>query len=311
MPGQINLKDYIRLISGMLVDSAGDPIVHESYDYADFATIDTTSKRYIIINDLHSANSASGAYGGSRWLVNPLGSTPEEKIVLDSEPLWFDTYAAYTSAITASDHPGLRVHIGNVGSGIPVLVNKYSTTLGAYRLVPENKSCNLFDLSFGTLASPTLSILAAAAVTSGEFDFGDKIIPGGLIKGSQDTFQIRGGFARRASASTTATSFIVSFNTTNLVGVDYIFDHSTGTSALNPYHVNFDFEFRASGSTTFTTLNTGYTGEHAAGATAQFVDRNTSVNFANDMYLNAWCGAKNAAHTVDLLYLSLDWRANL
>lgn len=289
---------------------AGAPITHESYDYADFATIDTTYRRYIVINDLHSSTTSSGATGGSRWLVNPLASTPEEKIVLDSGPLWFDTYAAYTSAITASDHPGLRVHIGNVGSGIPVLVNKYSTTLSAYRLVPENKSCNLFDLSFGTLASPTLSILAAAAVTSGEFDFGDKLLPGGLVK-SGDTFQIRGGFARRASGATTDTSFLVTLNTTNAVGgagAAYVFAHITGTSSLNPYHVNFDFEFRASGTTTFTT--NAYNGEHAI-VSNLYVDRTNNVNFNADMYLNAFCGSKDAAHTVDLLYLSLDWRASL
>lgn len=286
----------------------GTAISYETYDYADFATIDTTYRRYIIINDLHSSTTSSGASGGSRWLVNPLASTPEEKIVLDSGPLWFDTYAAFTSLITLSDHPGLRVHVGNVGSGIPVLVNKYSSTLSAYRLVPENKTCNLFDMSFGTKASPTLSI--SAAVTSGEFDFGDKLIPGGLVK-SVDTFQIRGAFVRRASTATTATSFLVTLNTTNAVNADYVFAHSTGSSGLNPYHVNFDFEFRASGTTTFTTIDSGFTGEHAASAAGHFVDRNTAVNFANDMYLNAFCGAKDTAHTVDLLYLSLDWRANL
>ena len=293
---------------GYLTDANGTPLTHEAYDYADFATIDTSYKRYILINDLHSANSASGASGGSRWLVNPLASTPEEKIVLDSGSLWFDTYAAYTSAITASDHPGLRVHIGNVGSGIPVLVNKYSTTLSAYRLVPENKSCNLFDLSFGTLASPTLSILAAAAVTSGEFGFGDRLLPGGLVK-SGDTFQIRGGFARRASGATTNTSFLVALNTTNNdVGAAYVFTHTAVSGSLNSYHVNFDFEFRASGTTTFTTHN-GFTGEHVV--PSLFVDRTTNVNFNADMYLNAFCGSKDATHTVDLLYLSLDWRASL
>ena len=296
----------VRYENGYLVDANGDPIVYESYNYADFGTIDTTYRRYIIINDRHSS-AISGATCGSRWLVNPLASTPQEKIVLDSGPLWFDTYAAYIAAITPANHPGLRVHIGNVGSGIPVLVNKYSTTLSAYRLVPENKLCNLFDMSFGTLASPTLSI--STGVTSGEFDFGDKLIPGGLVK-SGDTFQIRGGVARRNSAAATATSFLITLNTTNALGGAYVWDHNTAASALNPYYANFDFEFRASGTNTFTTLNVGYNGEHSI-TTNLFVDRATNVNFAADMYLNAFCATKDTLHIVDLLYLSLDWRASL
>ena len=285
---------------------AGTRINYESYDYADFATIDTSYKRYILLNDLHSANSASGASGGSRWLVNPLASTPEEKIVLDSGPLWFDTYAAYTSAITPSAHPGLRVRIGNVANGQAVLINRYSSALSTYRLVPESGPCNLFNFVYGTRAAPTQSI--GIGVPNGSFSLGNPFIPGGLIK-TGDSFQVRGAMLRRNSTDTTNTSMLICFNTTNAVNADYLFAHTTGSSALNPYEVNFDYSVEASGATTFTVIGSGFTGEHAASAAGHISDKNTAVNFANDMYISAHCGTKHNDHIVNLLYWSMDWRA--
>lgn len=287
---------------------AGAPIMHESYDYADFATIDTTYRRYIVINDLHSADASTGASGGSRWLVNPLASTPEEKIVLDSGPLWFDTYADYTNEITPSDHPGLRVRIGNVASGQAVLINRYSSSLSTYRLVPENGPCNLFNFVYGTRAAPTQAI--STGVTNGSFSLGNPFIPGGLIK-TGDSFQVRGAMLRRNSTDTTNTSMLICFNTTNAVNADYLFAHTTGSSALNPYEVNFDYSVEASGATTFTVIGTGFTGEHSASAAGHISDKTTAVNFANDMYISAHCGAKHNDHIVNLLYFSMDWRAIL
>lgn len=294
--------------TGYLTDANGNPLTYESYDYADFATIDTSFKRYIFISDLHSAETSSGATGGSRWLVNPTASTPEEKIVLDSGPLWFDTYAAFTSAITLSDHPGLRVRIGNVGNGLPVLINKYSTALSAYRLVPENGLCTLFNYDYGTRASPSMEI--GTGVTSGTFSLGNPMIPGGLVKVG-DSFQGRGGMLRRNSADTTNTSMLICFNTTNAVNADYLFAHTTGASALNPYEVNFDYSLEASSATSFKVIGTGFTGEHSASAAGHIVDKNTAVNFANDMYISAHCGAKHNDHIVNLLYWSMDWRATV
>lgn len=299
------LLKLARYVDSILVDPNGDPIVHESYDYADFDTIDTTYRRYIIINDLHSSTTSSGASGGSRWLVNPTASTPEEKIVLDSGPLWFDTYADFTSTITLSDHPGLMVRIGNVGNGLPVLVNKYSAALSAYRLVPENGLCTLFNFDYGTRATPSMEI--GTGVTSGTFNLGNPMIPGGLIKVG-DSFQVRGGMLRRNSTDTTDTSMMICFNTTNAVNADYLFVYVTGSSALNPFEVNFDYSLEASSATSFKAIG-GLTGEHAGTATGHIVDRNTAINFVNDMYISAHCGAKHNDHIVNLLYFSMDWRA--
>lgn len=291
--------------TGYLTDANGTPLTYESYNYADFATIDTSYKRYIFINDLHSADTSSGATGGSRWLVNPLASTPKEKIILDSGPLWFGTYAAFTSAITLSDHPGLRVRIGNVGNGLPILINKYSSALSAYRLVPENGLCTLFNYDYGTRASPTMAI--GTGVTSGTFSLGNPMIPGGLIKVG-DSFQIRGGFIRRNSTNNTNTTILICFNTTNANNVDYLFANASGTSALDPYEVNFDYSVEASSATSFKVIGSNFTGEHNA-TSGHIVDKNTAVNFANDMYISAHCGAKFTDHIVNFSYWSMDWRA--
>lgn len=281
---------------------AGAPITHESYDYADFDTIDTTYRRYIVINDLHSADASTGASGGSRWLVNPLASTPEEKIVLDSGPLWFDTYAAYTSAITPSDHPGLRVRIGNVGKGLPVLINKYNSTAAAYRLVPENGVCTLFLGVFGTIAAPTKTI--AAGAPSGTYDIGNPMIPGGLIKG-RDLLGFSAHFRKNGTSGTSCTSAIY-LGTNNSTSDSGILVDSTAT-ASDDYDVTFNVEVPAGSLTSLMTNASGNLGP-IEGALSR-LDRTTAINFANDMYISAHCGGKSTSDSLDLLYLSVIWRA--
>lgn len=295
------LLKLARYVDSILVDPNGDPIVHESYDYADFATIDTTYRRYIVINDLHSADAASGAYGGSRWLVNPLASTPEEKIVLDSGPLWFATYAAYTSAITPSDHPGLRVRIGNIGKGLPVLVNKYNSTAAAYRLIPENGVCTLFLGIYGTLTSPTQTI--NTGVSSDTYDIGSPFIPGGLIVG-RDLLTFAAHFRKNGTSGVNCTHAVY-LGTNNSTSDSAILADSTATASDD--HDVYAAVDVSIGSTTALITNAG-SNLGVGKAALMRLERTTAINFTNDMYISAHCIGKSINDTTNLLFLSVTWR---
>lgn len=293
--GWLGLVQYDST-SGLTV--SGSAVPYESVTYSQFmdAGFDVDTARYVLVSDLYST-ADSGVTAPSRWRIDPAAGTTRKR-VLDSGPLYFSTLSAFTTKISAlSNHPGLRVFLGDVGDGKVELINNGT------RLLPVGGVAMLYQSDvYGTLAAPTKT--TGTGATSFIFDLGIPAFPAGLFAAG-DELEIH--VPMRKTSGTGATWVPAAFlGTAGTSSDSQIYGVTATNAALHDCGV-FGKVYFVSSSAIIASMNNST--ETATGITDVCRDRSTNINTAAAMYITVGIGSKASGDNISATTCRVTWRA--
>jgi len=246
---------------------------------------DLTTARHVLVTDVYSDTDGQP----SLWYIQPTAATQKRKLV--SPYVVYSTLALLVADFPAASYPGLRALI----TSLNIEVRSNGT-----RYVPRGGRATLFKDSFGSVASPTLTI--GAGSTSFTFSIGTPTIPANLL--GVDDMLICTFRTNRHNANATI-PFNMCLGTAGTTSDAALWTASIpATDALK---TNGQIVAVISSATNFVTNSSGaLTG---TGGTTAAADGTTNVNTASAMILTLG-GTKNTNDTLDLLSYSVEWLAS-
>lgn len=294
------IKAYLHLIEASL-DSSGnvDGLLFHGQPVSGIATytraqaqaggFDLTTARHFMISDVYSDTDGQP----SLWYIHPTASTQKRKLV--SSYVVFSTIALLEASFPAASYPGLRALITSFNGSGGIEVKSNGT-----RYVPRNGRACLFRDSFGTVASPTLTV--GAGSTSFTFSISTPTIPAGML--AVDDMLFLKFSTNRHNANATI-PFSVCLGTAGTTSDAVIW--SASIPATDALKTNGDCCVAITASTSFTSNSQG--AQSGTGGTTGVVDGTTNVNTASAMIFT-FGGTKNTNDTIDLLRYSIEWAAS-
>lgn len=274
--------------SGDLVDSNGNVITGQAtYTLAQFQAggFDLTTARYVRVTDLHS--SVSG-FGGSLWFIDP---TATQKRILISEPVVFATIALLVASFPAATYPYLRSY-----------VTEWNTEFisNGTRYVPATRLATLFNLVYGTLAAPTVTVSAGTTFTFNATSFGAPTLPAGTLA-TGDKLILTGKFQRHGAVGT-INPLRVTLGTAGTSSDAVIWSNTIAATDL--VETNFLCVVDIGSSTNFTSNSSA--AMDGAGGVGQLVAGTANFDVASALIFSV-NGTKAAGDSIDLLAFHVQW----
>jgi hypothetical protein len=291
MPGQVNVigtlrsKGVVRVVDGRFADM--DEVPYDAFNetvWSVFAGLNASDyvNTPVLITD---ASSSSALDGG--LLVR--GSASNVWILVDGQIVC--TYATLPTA--AAKYAGWIAFISDLG-----VHGTYLRCTGSIWISHNSGSILLYNKNFGTLASPTLTISTGITAAT-KFNVGtDPKIPANL-QGADSKIRVKARFKKSGANATIVPSIYLG---TSASSSDSLICAATVAASDNVTTLSAP----TVDVITTTAIITTYTGtEGGNGGVGAHADRSTNINFASDMYVTVYAGAKNTNDTLSLMSLSV------